>query len=322
MANTRPALTIGDLEIYPLYDGHTSIPVPVGVGEKAEAELADHRRYIPGDGQYLVQFGAYLVRAGDRVILLDAGMGPREGARTYQPALDDTHLVDSYVKEFRAYGRSDDSIQARLEAMKSTAVEYGHLEESMAALGVAPRDITDVVISHFHCDHMGWVSKGGRSFFTNANIWAHEADAEHFLGENSPNEGAMELMFGVKSTKERMLPAMGQLTTWDKDQSLTPGVDIVHYPGHTPGSSAIVLSSRGERAVMVGDVIHCPLEMTDEHFSLGADLNPDQAHESKRSLIATFKPHATFVGSTHFPDLAFGQLGPEVKDGFRSWRWV
>lgn len=321
---TKPPkpLQVGDLEIYPVYDGYTAILEPAGISERSEDELRPHRTYIPGDGRYLTQFGAFLIRIGERLILMDAGMGPRDDSRRYVPDVENKELVDEYTRAFLAYGRTPESIQARLEAMTALPVEYGHLQDSLTALGVSPDDVTDVVVTHLHCDHMGWVSNHDSAHFRNAAIWVHEADAKHFLSENAPSEAAMKLMYGVESTRERMRPVMGQLETWSQDRSIAPGVDLVHYPGHTPGSSVVVLTSRGEDAVMVGDVIHCPLEMTDDTFSIKADIDPDQAFESKRRLMRTFKPNATYVGSTHFPDLAFGQLGPEVNDGFRSWRWV
>jgi hypothetical protein len=81
----------------------------------------------------------------------------------------------------------------------------------------------------------------------------------------------------------------------------------------------IVLSSESERAIMVGDVIHCPLELTDPRFSISADVDAAAAHESKRRLAAEASDGSTRLFSTHFPAMRPGRLR---EDGaVRRWSW-
>ena len=75
MIDPRP-FHIGAIEVLPIFDGRTAIPEPEAISGKSHSELAAHRRYIPGDGRYLTDFGAFVLRAGDQVVLLDAGLGP------------------------------------------------------------------------------------------------------------------------------------------------------------------------------------------------------------------------------------------------------
>ena len=51
------------------------------------------------------------------------------------------------------------------------------------------------------------------------------------------------------------------------------GLRVIHTPGHTPGSSVIVLSDGGEQAMLLGDIVHCPLELMDDDFNLLADFS-------------------------------------------------
>ena len=44
-----------------------------------------------------------------------------------------------------------------------------------------PDDITDLVFTHLHFDHIGWASAEGAPFFPNATIRYASADLEHFL---------------------------------------------------------------------------------------------------------------------------------------------
>ena len=209
----------------------------------------------------------------------------------------------------------------RRAGLKQTVVQHGELERSLAGAGVDPHQITDVVLSHLHCDHMGWCSKEGRSFFANADLWVHEADAEWFLGEREYEETALKVMFGVDGTRERMLPALGQIRTWTNDCTIAPGIDVRHTPGHTPGSSIAIISSAGERAMMLGDVIHCPLEMTDEDFSMMADVDPRLAKAAKVALLNEIDDGSVHVASTHFPGMRFGRLLKDETAGKRHFSW-
>jgi glyoxylase-like metal-dependent hydrolase (beta-lactamase superfamily II) len=285
-----------------------------------ESDLAVHRDYIPGNGRYIVTFGAFLVASGDQLVLLDAGLGPAAAADgVFRCSSADDASREAYGQLFRNFGRSEEYINGRLDDLSTQTVEYGMLASSLKAVGVDPRDITDVVFSHLHPDHVGWASADGSSYFSNANLWCHEADAEHFLGERAPDEAHYMAMYGVAPTKDRLLPVMNQLKTWDRDRSVAPGIDLRHVPGHTPGSSVCVISSNGERAIMMGDVVHCPLELTADEWSVMADVDPLLALKSKQALLPELEDGKVHIGSPHFAGLRYGRL--LAQDDSRSWVW-
>ena len=51
---------------------------------------------------------------------------------------------------------------------------------SACALGLAPADITDVVLTHLHFDHIGWASVDRTPYFPNASYWIAQDDLDHF----------------------------------------------------------------------------------------------------------------------------------------------
>jgi glyoxylase-like metal-dependent hydrolase (beta-lactamase superfamily II) len=128
-------------------------------------------------------------------------------------------------------------------------------------------------------------------------------------------------MYGVESTKKRMAPVLKQLKVWTTDRVVAPGVSLWHLPGHTPGSSAVTVESGAQRGLMVGDVVHCPLELTDLRFSIAADFDADLARRSKRKLAAAAARPGTFVFSTHFPELAAGRLVGGEAEWRPEWKW-
>jgi glyoxylase-like metal-dependent hydrolase (beta-lactamase superfamily II) len=306
---TEPhSITVGDLKVFSVNDGHFVIPEPPQI-KGINPDLSFHRDYIPGDGTFHSDLGGFLVRTGKRVVLLDAGLGPPCGHHgVYHADRADPSLLEDFDNMWRRFGRDEEFVAMRRRSLSLTIVHHGKLAENLRAIGCSAADVTDVVLSHLHCDHMGWVTKDDLPFFPNADVWVHEADMAHFLGDNPPNETGTRVMFGVNSTKERMTPALGRIRTWSKDCTIAPGVDVRHAPGHTPGSSIAIVSSQGERAMMLGDVIHCPLEMTDPEFGIMADLDKELAHRSKMAIIQEVEDGSVHVASTHFPGMRFGRL--------------
>ena len=322
-------MKVGNLEIIPVYDGQMVFTEPPGFPEKGTPEFEAHKDYITPEGLYYADLGGYLIKTGNRVVLMDAGLGPADHHRhdcgahgcshaEYKPG-DNTSGLAQYADFFRSCGNDEEIIQGRLSAIKKQSVNFGFLAESLKKIGVDPKEITDVIPSHLHPDHMGWCSHNNKSFFPNADIWAHQADVDHFMGVNSPDETVFNVMLGVNSTKERMQPVVSQLRTWEKDFTVAPGIDLRWTPGHTPGASIAVISSEGQRAMLLGDTIHCPLELVDSDFAIMADLDPELAHKSKMLIAKEIENTDIHVASSHFPGLRFGRL--LSGEGKKYWSW-
>src|SRR5438270_3953924 len=124
-------MQIGELVVEPVFDGVMNMPATAFKGT-TDAAWAPHRRFLDADGMLEFALGGFLVRApGDRLVLVDAGIGDRSGP------------------------------------MMSGAGHFsgGELLASLATLSVRPADITDVVFTHLHFDHVGWASREGAIVF-------------------------------------------------------------------------------------------------------------------------------------------------------------
>ncbi|MBJ7336515.1 MBL fold metallo-hydrolase [Mycolicibacterium sp.] len=313
-------LEVGDLEIVQILDGEWITPLPPGVAEMDSEVLAEHSDYLLPGGRMSAALGAFLVRTGDQVVLIDAGLGPsahHEGDEHQDsPSGFSAEKVQAF---FREKGAPEAQVTWFLEMLSAQSLQHGLLGENLTKAGVRPDEITDVVLSHLHPDHMGWVARGEMPFFPKAKLWAHQADVDLFLGDTAPDETTFKIMLGVDSTKERMMPVHDQIHPWSSDRTIAPGIDLRWLPGHTPGSSIAVVSSGEDRAMILGDVIHCPLELVDDDFAIMADIDPAMAKRSKDVLRQELEDSTVHASSSHFPGLQFGRL---VKgQGRRHWSW-
>src|SRR3954449_11185318 len=249
-------MRIGELEILPVHDGTARMPAEasyLGKGDSPEV-WEGHRDLLDADGNIEMAMGGFLVRGNrDRVVLIDTGVGTINGSAFFGP-------------NFKS----------------------GTFLESLASYGVAPEDVTDVLFTHLHFDHVGWSTQKGRVVFPNATYRCDTRDWAHFVG---PDPGATK----------KLSPLEGQLEPWDASGTILPGIDLQAAPGHTPGSTVVVVSSGTERAVLLGDAVHCPVELVDDEWGTIGDVDPELAKRTKETLARELEGTATHISAAHFP---------------------
>jgi glyoxylase-like metal-dependent hydrolase (beta-lactamase superfamily II) len=88
-------------------------------------------------------------------------------------------------------------------------------------------------------------------------------------------------------------------------------------PGHTPGSTIIVISSGTERALLLGDVVHCPIELVDDEWAGMGDVDPALALRTRRALTRELEGSDVPATAAHFTGMKFGRL--LTGEGTRRW---
>jgi glyoxylase-like metal-dependent hydrolase (beta-lactamase superfamily II) len=188
---------------------------------------------------------------------------------------------------------------------------------NLSSLGVHPSEVTDVVLTHLHFDHLGWATDGERRLFANATYRCHQADWEFFMGSTPFDDSLGVSLMGGRSSSELLPPVANRLETWIGDESILPGMDVRTASGHTPGSSVIVLSSGSERAMLLGDVVHCPAELLSDDWESISDVDKQLAQRSREALARELEGSDIPAAASHFPGLQFGRLF--AAQGRRQW---
>ena len=181
----------------------------------------------------------------------------------------------------------------------------GAMLDNLGALGVARSDITDVVFTHLHIDHVGWAFHEGRPVFTNATLRCAQADWDHFMVEHP------------HAVTAHLEPVRDRFETWTGSTPILPGLDAMAAPGHTPGSAVVVASSGAERAMMLGDVVHCPVQLVDDEWGALFDFDPALAKRTRNALARALEGLEVAIAGAHFPGMQFGRL--LRGEGKRQW---
>jgi glyoxylase-like metal-dependent hydrolase (beta-lactamase superfamily II) len=311
-------MKIGAIEVLPLIDGVllTKFPFTKALPDAGSLAWRDQHGAFRDDGMLVNSLGAFLVRTDDRVILVDSGAGEALPGGYIPLQLDVDDEQDPLVADFRSRGMSDDQIRQFASALGVIQMSHGALPGSLEAVGVGPDEVTDIIFTHLHFDHIGWASVGGAAFFPNATLRCANQDLAYFLAGTHDDWFSAQIFHCLKAP-ERLEPVLNRIETWESDCTLLPGIDVRLAPGHTPGSSVVVISSGAERAMLLGDMIHCPLELMDDDFNMLGDHDQELANRVREAYARELEGSNIPVAAGHFPDLQFGRLLP--GQGVRRW---
>jgi glyoxylase-like metal-dependent hydrolase (beta-lactamase superfamily II) len=306
-------MKIGDLELIPLNDGYMAASVRFSKPLPPRATSDPHCAMFRDDGMLMCQIGAFLVRSDERVLLIDAGAGPTHVCRATKSRAAELGAL------LREQGEPEDQIPLTMAKFARVELETGTLPTCLARAGIRREEVTDVVFTHLHFDHIGWASENGRPYFPNATYRAPWRDLQHFNGATH-HERLVTAMFGSTPVPETLAPVRDRLEPWDADTTIASGVSVRVVPGHTPGNSIVILQSRDQRAMLLGDVVHCPLELMEDDFNLLSDFDQALADRAREAVARELEGTDTVISASHFPEAHFGRL--LAGKGLREWLTV
>jgi len=182
----------------------------------------------------------------------------------------------------------------------------GKLQASLATAGVAPADITEILISHSHGDHVGGlVGSDGKLLFPNAVIRI-EANEWDFMRANPE----------LKSVSDAILP---KVQVFRYGSEVAPGITAVEIAGHTPGHSGFEIVSGADRLLYIGDAMHSSIiSVQKPDWQIQFDNDAPVATASRIALDERAAAEGLRLYGYHF---AYPGVGRIEKTG-DTYRWV
>jgi glyoxylase-like metal-dependent hydrolase (beta-lactamase superfamily II) len=193
--------------------------------------------------------------------------------------------------------------------------DYGHLLHGLTALGVRPTDVDAVVNTHLHFDHCGWntavVHGAPIPTFPNARYYIQRGEWD---AATHPNERTRATYLA-----ENLAPIAesDQVELVEGETQIMPGLRLLPTPGHTQDHSAVVLSSEGETAIYLGDVVQHPLQIDRPAWISAFDILPLVSLETKKRLVEQAFATGALLITTHAPYPGAGRIRDE--DGRRRY---
>ncbi len=231
----------------------------------------------------------FVAETGDPVLSIHSLLVESEGRRI----LVDTCVGNDKVRPMKAWDRRQGSFLRDLE-------EAGH---------PAPA-IDTVLCTHLHVDHVGWNTRleNGRwvPTFANARYLWNRVEYEYWSANPEKQLGDV-----MGDSVEPVLEA-GRVDFVDERHVVTSEVQLEPTPGHTPGHVSVHIRSRGEEALITGDLMHHPVQCAHPEWGASVDVDPGQAEKTRREFLARCADRPVLVIGTHFAGPTAGRI---VRDG-------
>jgi glyoxylase-like metal-dependent hydrolase (beta-lactamase superfamily II) len=209
----------------------------------------------------------------------------------------------------------------------------GSLDRRLSSLGIKPEDVSVILLSHLHVDHVGGSldRTNRKSRFSRARIFISEAEIE-FWRTPSPDISELsgvppELIdLTIHCALDALEILAKQIEPFSPDQELLPGIRSMALPGHTPGQSGYLFQSEDSRLMVIGDAMHDPvLHVQRPEWTSMGDARRRQTVKTRRELLARLADERLRFQAFHFPFPGIGYIRREGADRFEfvaeRWTW-
>lgn len=185
---------------------------------------------------------------------------------------------------------------------------------SLANLGLRPEDITDVLLTHLHFDHVGGAVRRDESgelvpTFPKATYWTNERHWKWALDPN-PKEAASFLKENILPLQEHKVVSFIDVS--DQDVPWLPGIDLRFVYGHTEAMMLPIFTLGEKRIIYAADLVP-----STHHISLpwvmSYDVRPLDTLKEKKRLLNEAEDHGDLLLFEHDPKVTGGVLGRNAK---------
>ena len=197
----------------------------------------------------------------------------------------------------------------------------GMLPQRLAEIGVRPDEVSDILITHLHADHIGgsFEPATGSLLFPNATYHIAEPEIAFWKDPDLSHANRLPqamLDFQVR-TAQRALACL-PIRSFTFSKELFPGIEPISSPGHTGGHTAYLLKSDGEQFMIGGDALHhAVLHVRHPEWTTAGDSHPSLVHQTRFQLLNRLVDQDILFRCYHFAAEEIGYIRRDPNGGLR-----
>ncbi|MBF6028564.1 MBL fold metallo-hydrolase [Pseudomonas sp. P115] len=273
---SRYAVRVGEIDVLVISDGVLPLPTQtMSTNATPAARAAWFKEMFLGPDAFDWALNVLVVRSGEQVILVDAGLGG----------------------QFPGFPRA------------------GQFPKRLEAAGIALSSVTDIVITHMHMDHIGGllVDEVKNKLRPDVRIHVAAIEVDFWASPDFTYTDMPAPVPDVLKATAQQFMALYQdnLHTFDDEHQVAPGVVAKLTGGHTPGHSVVYVTSGGERLTFAGDALF-PVAFEHPEWHNGFEHDPEESVRVRVRLMTEAAASGELFVATHLP---FPSVGRVVVDG-------
>ncbi|OJW62756.1 MAG: hypothetical protein BGO57_14535 [Sphingomonadales bacterium 63-6] len=276
---------VGDVtvsRIVEVWDFHDDIhmTMPDTTPEEVLALEWLHPHYATPEGQQRMNFQGFVVQTPTTTIVVDSCIGAgRE--RQFEVF---SHLPEGFL-------------------------------EDLASLGIGRHDVDIVMCTHLHFDHVGWntykdpATGEFRPTFPNARYLFGKTEFEAW--KHIRNDGIHHPGHMIECVDPIVEAGMADFI--EADHRICEELYCEPSHGHTPGHVHVCIHSKGERAVITGDLMHHPMQCAMPERDATFDMDKDAGRASRMRFAEQYTDSGVLIIGAHFADPTAGHFTTDAK---------
>ncbi|MBT54301.1 MAG: MBL fold metallo-hydrolase [Mameliella sp.] len=202
----------------------------------------------------------------------------------------------------------------------------GRLMDNLASAGIDAGDITHVVITHAHPDHIWGIRDDfDEALFPDAAYYIGGTERDYWLQDGLVNTVPPDMQQFVVGAVNSLNVEGADWTTMTDGTEIVPGVRVIDTPGHTLGHMSVVIESGGKQLIALGDSMnHAWMSTARPEWVSNFDMDADLTVSTRKRLLDMAATDRMAVLGYHFPFPGVGHIARD-GDAYRFvpalWQW-
>ncbi len=194
----------------------------------------------------------------------------------------------------------------------------GRLPDSLAAAGIDPAEVTDVLFTHAHPDHIwGLLDDFDEVIFPDADYHISRAEWDYWRADDTLANTPEARKSFVVGAQNRMAVLEDRIQLFEYGDAVLPDVEAVDTSGHTPGHTSFAVHDGADTVTVIGDaILNGVVSFARPDWPTGSDQDPQKGIETRSRLLDRLAAERGHVIGFHLPAGGIGRVerqGPAYR---------